>query len=74
MGQGAVDPGKFAHHLEGLRPATAQAAEFPGNTQGEQAAAADGIALGFGRAALAVAFDDGAGKFTGQGPGRLQWG
>ncbi|MNH15703.1 hypothetical protein D3C79_753210 [compost metagenome] len=74
VGQRAVDTGEFTDHVEGLRPAGAQPAEVAGDAQGQQAAVADGIALGLGRAALAVALDCGAGELTGQFPRDLQRG
>ncbi|MNW09122.1 hypothetical protein D3C71_2060470 [compost metagenome] len=62
MGDGTVDPGEFAHHLQGFAPASAEAAELGGYAQRQQAALADSVALGLGCAAGLVALDGGFGE------------
>ncbi len=73
-----VDPGELAHHREGVVPVGALAAEGLWDCQRQQAAATQGIALGFRRAATLVALDGGLGKlpgqFAGDGQGRAQGG
>ncbi|MNZ88762.1 hypothetical protein D3C78_1076600 [compost metagenome] len=72
VGDRAVDPGELADDLEGLAPAGALAAVLLRNAQGQQAAAAQGVALGFRRAAAQVALDGGFGERGRQLAGCLQ--
>jgi hypothetical protein len=60
--------------MAGFRSSRAEAAVTGGNAQRQQAAVAQGIALGLRRAAALVAFDGGQGKFGGQLTGGLQRG
>ncbi|MCY1371754.1 hypothetical protein D9M69_589120 [compost metagenome] len=71
MGDGAVHAGELAHHLEGGLPVLAEAAVFAGNDQREQAALAQGVALGLRRTATGIALGGGFGELRGQLPGAI---
>ncbi|MNN29712.1 hypothetical protein D3C81_1433270 [compost metagenome] len=72
VGDRAVDPGEFADDLEGLAPTGALASVLLRNAQSQQAAAAQGVALGFRRATALVALDGGFGERGRQLAGCLQ--
>ena len=74
VGNGTVDPSELAHHLKGIAPAGAEAAELAGNTHGQQAAGAQGIPLRNGRTATLVAFDRAVGELAGPRPRGVQRG
>ncbi|SST12544.1 Uncharacterised protein [Acinetobacter baumannii] len=72
VGDRAVDPGQFAHGLQGFAPARPQAAVFARDDQRQQAAAAQRVALGLRGTAGDVALGGVLGEIGGQAPGDLQ--
>jgi hypothetical protein len=73
VGDGTVDLGELAHDCR-VSLQSRRGRRNGGNAQRQQAAVAQGIALGLRRAAALVAFDGGQGKFGGQLTGGLQRG